>query len=156
MLRVFTVHSGFVCYSGAFDKQKFLLYCSFSQSQLSLITISKMTVSQIPVTSSAYLEAVKYRRTVYDITDSVTVSDDRIIEIVNQVIQFLPSSWNMQSTRILVTLGKEHKRFWGAVTDAAKPFILGQKGEEDWQRNEERFKSFRNAYGTVCVFSTCF
>ncbi|PCH01686.1 Hypothetical protein PENO1_041760 [Penicillium occitanis (nom. inval.)] len=111
-----------------------------------------MTTPQIPVTSSTYLEAVKHRRTVYGVTDNISVSDDRIIEIVNQVMQSLPSSWNMQSTRILVTLGKEHKRFWDAVINAAEPFILGQKGEEDWQRNEERFRSFQNAYGTISVF----
>lgn len=115
-----------------------------------------MSASQIPVTSSTYLEAVKHRRTVYGVTDDISVSDDRIIEIVNQVIQSLPSSWNMQSTRILLTLGKEHKRFWDTVIDAAKPFILGQKGEEDWQRNEKRFKSFQHAYGTVCFFPPLF
>lgn len=115
--------------------------------------ISTMTVPYGPVKSSIYLEAVKHRRTVYGVTDTVSVSDDRIIEIVNEVIQTLPSSWNMQSTRILVTLGKEHKKFWDAVMAAAKPFVLKNQGEEDWKRNEDRFKSFQAAYGTVRVFS---
>ncbi|OKL62269.1 hypothetical protein UA08_02870 [Talaromyces atroroseus] len=111
-----------------------------------------MTVSPNPVKSSTYLEAVKHRRTVYGVTDNVSVSDDRIIEIVNEVIQTLPSSWNMQSTRILVTLGKEHKKFWDAVIAAAKPYILEQQSQEDWKRNEDRFQSFRAAYGTISVF----
>jgi len=111
-----------------------------------------MKVPRSPVKTSTYLEAVKHRRTVYGVTDTISVSDDRIIEIVNEVIQTLPSSWNMQSTRILVTLGKEHKKFWDAVMAAAKPFVLNQQGEEDWKRNEDRFKSFRAAYGTVRVF----
>ncbi|KAJ5715303.1 uncharacterized protein N7483_012484 [Penicillium malachiteum] len=111
-----------------------------------------MTVSDAPVKTSTYLEAVKHRRTVYGVTDNILVNDDRIIEIVNEVIQTMPSSWNVQSTRILVTLGKEHKRFWDAVTTAAKPFILKNQGEEDWKRNEDRFNSFQAAYGTISVF----
>lgn len=114
-----------------------------------------MTVSNSSVKSSAYLEAVKYRRTVYGVNDDVSVSDDRIIEIVNEVIQTLPSSWNMQSTRILVTLGKEHKRFWDAVIAAAKPFFLEKQGGEGWKRNENRFKSFQAAYGTVSAPHLC-
>ncbi|KAJ5937352.1 hypothetical protein N7454_004652 [Penicillium verhagenii] len=111
-----------------------------------------MTVSDGPIKSSTYLEAVKHRRTVYGLTDKTSVSDDRIIEIVNEVIQTIPSSWNIQSTRILVTLGKEHKRFWDTVIAAAKPFVLESQGEEDWKRNEGRFKSFQAAYGTITVF----
>lgn len=141
---------------GPLISRNFSFNCSFfSKSALPHHNLQNDSITDSSY-EFCYLEAVKYRRTVYGITDSISVSDYRIIEIVNQVIQSLPSSWSMQSTRILVTLGKKHKRFWGAVMDAAKPFILGQKGEEDWQRNEERFRSFRNAYGTVCVFSTCF
>ncbi|KAJ5287586.1 hypothetical protein N7478_003272 [Penicillium angulare] len=112
-----------------------------------------MTVSNTPTTkSSTFLEAVKHRRTVYGVTDQVSVSDDRIVEIVNEVIQTVPSSWNMQSTRILVTLKKEHEKLWDAITDAAKPGVVETQGEEAWARNEERFKSFRKAYGTITVF----
>ena len=110
-----------------------------------------MTESSTRINSSTYLKAAKYRRTVYGVTDSISVSDDRIIEIVNEVIQTLPSSWNMQSTRILITIGKEHKRFWDTIIAAAKPFVLKTQGEEDWKRNKKRFKSFQNAYGTVRV-----
>ena len=56
----------------------------------------------------------------------------------------------MQSTRLLITLGNEHKRFWDTVITSAKPFVLENQGEEAWERNEKRFGSFRDAYGTVC------
>ena len=110
-----------------------------------------MPASHSPVTSSTYLDAVKYRRTVYGVTDKITIPDERIIEIVNEVIQSAPSSWNVQSTRILVTLGKEHKRFWNTVIDSAKPIVLKTQSEEDWERQETRYKSFRDAYGTVSI-----
>lgn len=99
--------------------------------------------------SAQYLDALKLRRTVYSLTDKVPISDDHIVDIVNQVIQTIPSAWNMQSTRILVALGPEHKRLWETIITAAKPFLLEYQGEEAWKRNDERFQSFRNAYGTV-------
>lgn len=110
------------------------------------------TASDIPVASSTYLKAVKHRRSVYGVTDNISVSDDRILEIVNEVIQTMPSSWNSQSTRILVTLGKEHKKLWDTVIASAKPFVLETQGEGTWKRNKDRFDSFRAAYGTVCIF----
>lgn len=88
----------------------------------------------------------------YGVADKIPVSDDRIIEIVTETTQTLPASWNMQSTSILVTLGKEHKNLWNAVTAAVKPFVLKQHGDEDWKRNEDRFQSFQAAYGTVRLF----
>ncbi|KAJ5573865.1 uncharacterized protein N7459_008292 [Penicillium hispanicum] len=105
----------------------------------------------MPVSSSTFLEAVKHRRTVYGVTDKISVSDDRIVEIVNEVIQTMPSAYNMQSTRILVTLGKEHTKFWDTILASAKPFVVEKHGEEAWPRYEERFSMFRNAYGTISV-----
>jgi predicted oxidoreductase (fatty acid repression mutant protein) len=74
--------------------------------------------------TSTYLEAVKQRRSVYGVTDDVAVSDDRILEIANAVIQTCPSAWNMQSTRMLISLGQEHKHFWNTVIASAKPSVV--------------------------------
>lgn len=135
---------------------KFAVSNTFNSSSTCFPTELKMTIQTpvraSPVLSSTFLEAIKYRRTIYGVTDNIPVSDDRIIEIVNEVIQTIPSSWNMQSTRIVVTLGEAHKKFWDAVINAARPFVLETRGESDWKRNEERFNSFRAAYGTVRAF----
>ena len=110
-----------------------------------------MPSSTISTQTFNYLDAVKHRRSVYGVTDKVAVSNDRIVEIANAVIQTCPSAWNMQSTRMLITLGQEHKHFWDTVITSAKPFVLENQGEEAWERNEGRFKSFQAAYGTVCI-----
>lgn len=104
-----------------------------------------------PVPSSTYLDAVKYRRTVYGLNDKSPVPDSRIEELVNETMLSIPSSFNSQSTRLLVVVGEQHKKFWDAVTEAMKAVILQYKGEEDWKRNEGRLQGFRNAYGTVSI-----
>lgn len=103
------------------------------------------------ISTATFFEGVKHRRTVYGVSDKISVSDDRILEIVNETIQTIPSSWNMQSTRIVVTLGKEHQKLWDAISTSAKSFILEHQSEEDWKRNDERFQMFRGAYGTVSL-----
>lgn len=108
-------------------------------------------MSAAPVSSSTYLDAVKYRRTVYGINDKSPIPDSRIEELVNETILTTPSSFNSQSTRVLVVLGEQHKKFWDAVSEATKAIILKYKGEEDWKRNEGRLQGFRNGYGTVRV-----
>jgi hypothetical protein len=117
-------------------------------------TISTMPSKTIPAQTSTYLEAFKQRRSVYSVTDEVIMSDDRIVEIASTVIQSCPSAWNMQSTRFLITLGQEHKHFWDTVIDSAKPFVIENQGEDAWKRNEDRFKSFQAAYGTVSISCT--
>lgn len=120
--------------------------------QVSTLSTSIQIVPTNPIEGSIYLEAVKRRPTVYGVTNKIPVSDDRIIDIVTETTQTLPSSWNMQSTRILVTLGKEHKNLWDAVMAAAKPFVLKQHGDEDWKRNEDCVQSFEAVCGTVRLF----
>jgi predicted oxidoreductase (fatty acid repression mutant protein) len=48
----------------------------------------------------------------------------------------------MQSTRMLITLGAEHKNFWNTVITSAKPFVLEDQGEGAWEHNGTRFRSF--------------
>lgn len=110
-----------------------------------------MPATTSAVQTDAYLEAVKIRPSVNGVNDRITTSDERITDIVNAVIQTCPSAWNMQSTHILITLGKEHKHFWNTVTISANPFVLESQGEDAWKRNEDRFKSFQAANGTVCA-----
>jgi hypothetical protein len=135
-----------------------LSYSSHHRSHRSPQTISTMPSKNIPAQTSTYLEAVQQRRSVYGVTDEGIMSNDRIVEIANTVIQSCPSAWNMQSTRFLITLGQEHKHFWNTVITSAKPFVIENQGEDAWKRNEDRFKSFRAAYGTVrisCIIWSC-
>jgi hypothetical protein len=133
-------------------------YSTHHRSHSSPQTNSTMPSKTTPAQTSTYLDAVKQRRSVYGVTDDIAMSDDRIVEIANTVIQSCPSAWNMQSTRFLITLGQEHKHFWDTVITSAKPFVVENQGEDAWKRNEDRFKSFRAAYGTVstsCITWYC-
>ena len=59
-----------------------------------------------------FKEAVEHRRTYYNITNSSPISDHEIKELIAFAVKNVPSAFNSQSTRIVLLLGKNHKKFW--------------------------------------------
>ena len=100
------------------------------------------------VSTEQFLAAAKYRRTVYGLKGTSSVSDARIEEIVKEVLSFTPSSYNTQPGRITIVLGDKHKQLWDAVIAEAKPILQGA-GEAVWAAMGPRFEAFKGAYGSV-------
>lgn len=90
-------------------------------------------------------DAIKHRRTVYQLTKKSSVSDERIREIVTQAIHDVPSSFNSQSTRLVVLVKNQHDKFWQVVTDILKAHVP----ESAWEHTKQRMDMFSGAYGTV-------
>ena len=97
-----------------------------------------------------FLEAVQQRRTIYAINKTAPVSDKRIQELVNQAILHVPSSFNSQSTRLVVLLNGEHDKFWDFTVEILK----GMVPEDQFTHTKQRIDGFRGGYGTVSVFNS--
>ena len=105
-----------------------------------------------PVSTAEYLKAIGYRRTVYPLSDkNLPISDDRIVEVVSEVLKIAPSSFNNQTFRVAIMLGEQHKKFWQIVIDNAMPILQGA-GEEVVKAMDQRFTMFKAAYGTVSAY----
>lgn len=90
-------------------------------------------------------EAVQNRRSIYPLNNTSPISDERIKDIVRLAIENVPSSFNSQSTRLVVLLKEEHNKFWDIVAEALKAIVPG----DDWPKTEKRIAGFRAAYGSV-------
>jgi predicted oxidoreductase (fatty acid repression mutant protein) len=99
-----------------------------------------------PVSTNDYLTAIKYRRTVYGLTDKSPVSDERIVEIIKEVALTSPSSYNTQPGRFTVLLGAPHKKLWDIVAEVAVPMIKGMAGEEAANGMASRFQMFKGNF----------
>lgn len=96
-----------------------------------------------------FKEALKHRRSYYSISDRSPVSDAKIQEIIEWALMFVPSTFNSQSTRIVLLLGNENKKFWGMVKDTLKELI----SSEAYKKTEEKIdNSLASGYGTVLFF----
>lgn len=94
---------------------------------------------------NVFFEAVKARRTIYQLSNESTIPDSRIKEIVNDAMLHTPSSFNSQTTRMVVLLKEHHVKMWDVTTEIYKQ----QLPEEKFNHAKARFDGFRAAYGTV-------
>lgn len=101
------------------------------------------------MSSSAFFDAVKARRTHYALSSESPIPDSKIHEIVNTAVTHVPSSFNSQSTRVVVLLGAEHQKLWG---DIVKPAVKLVAPEEAWPSSEKKLDGFKAAYGTILFY----
>lgn len=71
------------------------------------------------------------RRSIYALNDQLPVSNEEVVQVVEHAILHTPSSFNSQSTRIVVLFGDDHNKLWD-MTEETLRVIVG---------DEEAFKS---------------
>ena len=108
----------------------------------------KMGSKMTNIGADQWLAAAAHRRTVYPLKDTSSVSDDRVKNIIEQVLSFAPSSYNTQPVRISLVTGPKHKQFWDAIIKEAEPILKGIS-EDVWNAMGPRFEGFKGAYGSV-------
>ncbi len=96
-----------------------------------------------------FKEAIKNRRSIYHLDDKVSLSEKEIQDIVDFAVLHIPSAFNSQSTRVVLLIGKEHKKLWNIVKSTLKRMIP----EESFEATETKINtSFASGYGTVLFF----
>ncbi|MBW7457313.1 nitroreductase family protein [Paenibacillus sepulcri] len=95
-----------------------------------------------------FYQAVKERRTFYGLSKESVLSDDRIQELVSEAVKHTPSSFNSQSSRVVVLLGEQHDKLWNLTKEELRKIVPA----EQFASTEERINGFYNGYGTVLFF----
>ena len=107
------------------------------------------TKDRQPSGSDVFLDAIKTRRSYYGLSHHSTISDQRLVGIVNQAVLHTPSSFNSQTTRVLVLLGTEHRHLWREIVT---PAVKAVAPESAWETTEKKLEGFYKAHGTVIIF----
>ncbi|MEW5569938.1 nitroreductase family protein [Rossellomorea marisflavi] len=95
-----------------------------------------------------FYESLKSRRTYYGIDKQVSVSDERVKEIVEFAVKHTPSAFNSQTARVVVLTGNAHDKLWDLTTSALKKAV----GDGDFTGTQQKMDSFKAGYGTVLFF----
>ncbi|KPM38734.1 hypothetical protein AK830_g7827 [Neonectria ditissima] len=95
-----------------------------------------------------FLAEIKTRRTCYSLEAKSPVSDARIIEIAGEVTKHTPSSFNCQSTRLVILLRDEHVKLW----EIAKQCFKATMPETAYAEYEKKLSQRQAAYGTILLF----
>lgn len=99
------------------------------------------------VTTTNLKEAMVNRRSIRKVTKNANITKERINEIVTTALH-APTSFNMQSGRIVVLMDTEHEKLWDLVKEALRPRVP----EENFGATVERLQGFRDGVGTILFF----
>ncbi|KAI0378616.1 Nitroreductase [Hypomontagnella monticulosa] len=98
--------------------------------------------------ANTLLELSKVRRTHYVLNKELSISKERIQEIVKEAIYQVPSSFNSQSNRVVVLFGAEHDKFWDFTSEVLKTIVPA----DAWQHTADRMAMFKAAAGTILFY----
>lgn len=114
-------------------------------------TMGSTTVEFTNPATSSLLEIVKARRTYYDLKGESPVSDDVIERIVHDSVLHVPSSFNTQTSRMVLLLKEEHKKVWDIAIAAMEDLVAAGHVPKEMYENHTKPKlnKFKDAYGTV-------
>lgn len=88
------------------------------------------------------------RRSVYALNKNLPISKDDINQIVEHALLHTPSSFNSQSTRLVVLHGEAHEQLW-EITKAELAKIVPA---ENFAPTEAKLNMFKAGAGTVLFF----
>ena len=95
-----------------------------------------------------FYDAIKERRSIYAISKESPISDERIKEIVEDVVMHVPSAFNSQTTRTVILLGESHNKLWDITMEALRKIVP----TSDFASTEAKINSFKGGHGTVLFF----
>ncbi|KAL4883592.1 Nitroreductase-like protein [Aspergillus karnatakaensis] len=116
------------------------------------MTVLQSTL-QNPATATL-LKLVQARRIYYSLSAASPVPDAAIEEIMQNAVLHVPSSFNSQTTRVVLLLKDEHQRLWDATIEIMEGLVaVGTVPRESFEgHTRPKLERFRNSYGTVLFF----
>ena len=97
---------------------------------------------------NSFQEAVTQRRSIYKLGRNIPVLQSQIMATIERMTKDVPSPFNMQSSRVVVTMLDHHENVWEITKDALKKIVP----EEKFAATEEKINGFEAAYGTILFY----
>ncbi len=98
--------------------------------------------------SNVFLDAIKVRRTIYAIGKNIALPQERIVSLVKDAVKNSPSSFNSQSSRVVILFEREHDKLWNIIKEALRKIVPA----EAFDATATKLASFAAGYGTVLFF----
>lgn len=93
-------------------------------------------------------QAFNERRTIYALGSDLPVAPQAVVNMAERVLLHTPSSFNSQSSRLVVLFGDQHKQLW----DITELKLRDEVGDGDFTSSKQKMDSFRAAAGTVLFY----
>lgn len=93
-------------------------------------------------------QTAELRRSIYALNKNLPLSTAQIDDIVKHAVLHTPSSFNSQSSRVVVLHGSEHEKLWELTTKALQAIVPA----ENFAQTQSKLDMFKAAAGTVLLF----
>lgn len=99
---------------------------------------------------NSFQEAVTARRTIYKLGRNIPVLQSQIIAAVERMVKDIPTAFNMQSARVVMTMLDHHENVWHITESALRKVVPADK----FAATKEKIDGFADAYGTILFFES--
>lgn len=94
-------------------------------------------------------QLAEQRRSIYALGNQLLVSNEEVVKLVEHAILHTPSSFNSQSTRVIILFGEEHQKLWQIAEDTLRAIV---NDDEQFASTKQKMDSFKAGAGTVLFF----
>ncbi|KAJ5486509.1 hypothetical protein N7530_000809 [Penicillium desertorum] len=95
-----------------------------------------------------YVQLIRQRRTYYSLSDTSPIPDHQIIQTVQDVMRYSPSSLNGRTSRVVVLLVDAHRKLWDMALNILRCVLPAEK----WIIYEKKLNDRKAAYGTLLLY----
>lgn len=106
------------------------------------------TPANMAANAQTLIDLAKARRSYYPLSKDLTITPARVQEIVKDLLDQVPSSFNSQSNRVVVLFGAEHEKLWDFTTEILKAIVPA----DQFESTAGKMAMFKAAAGTVRFF----
>lgn len=99
--------------------------------------------------SRNFIEAVAHRRSYYHLSDRAMVDDSLVVGVVDELLTTMPSPFNVQSARVVVLFGEQHRDLWHIVIEALRHIVPAERFQKTQRKVETSFLAGR---GTLLFY----
>lgn len=98
--------------------------------------------------SRSFIDTIKKRRTQYALGKNLPLSQQDVTALIQDAVRHTPSSFNSQSSRVVILFGAQSDKFWGFVKDALRKIVPA----DAFPTTEAKINSFAAGAGTVLFY----
>ncbi|WP_180054036.1 nitroreductase family protein [Acinetobacter sp. YH12236] len=96
----------------------------------------------------AFLDHFKKRRSIYAIGKNVSLDQAEIENIIKEAVKHSPSSFNSQSSRVVILFGQSHDTFWHIVRETLRDLVSA----DAFEATNSKIDGFAAGYGTALFY----
>jgi predicted oxidoreductase (fatty acid repression mutant protein) len=98
--------------------------------------------------STTALDLFAKRRTQYALEKNLPLSQEQTTHLIQEAVRQAPSSFNSQTSRVVILFGGQSDTLWSLVKDALRPIVPA----DAFVATEKKLDSFAAGAGTILFF----